>query len=404
MIVMPLLISPSGKMTQIDNAKQFEEWLSQPGFTKATAEQEREYIEERRAKFVKLRAGDDIKSGIYLSTVSQGGKDGYSISSANIIKEIEKLGMPVSTHYTGQKIAILFHNPYSLPRIEAPYRIIYTMFESDKIPDDWVDYLKAADEVWVPSHWCQATFERAGVKTTIMPLGYNDSAYTYQERKSSHKSRRDFTFLHYNAFNIRKGFPEVFKAFTAEFEKTEPVKLIFKTTQNQSPLPITKSEYPNIECIYGKIPDSELFDIMKRSDCLVFPSRGEGFGIGPLECMATGRPSIVPNAHGITEYFNPDYMYEVKVKEKCPALYARYKGEDVGEIVVCDIDDLRKKMRWIYEHQDEAFEMGKRASEYVKSWTFAKAVAKIKVRLDEIMLMPIEKRKLLNILTLEEVK
>ena len=103
MIVMPLLISPSGKMTQIDNAKQFEEWLSQPGFTKATAEQEREYIEERRAKFVKLRAGDDIKSGIYLSTVSQGGKDGYSISSANIIKEIEKLGMPVSTHYTGQK-------------------------------------------------------------------------------------------------------------------------------------------------------------------------------------------------------------------------------------------------------------------------------------------------------------
>lgn len=401
---MPLLISPTGKMTQIDNTKQFEEWLSQPGFTKATAEQEREYIEERRAKFVKLQAGDDIKAGIYLSTVSQGGKDGYSIASANIIKEVEKLGMPVSSHYTGQKIAILFHNPYSLPRIEAPYRIIYTMFESDKIPDDWIDYLKAADEVWVPSHWCQSTFEKAGIKARVMPLGYNDNIYTYQERTTSHKSRRDFTFLHYNAFNIRKGFPEVFKAFTAEFEKTEPVKLILKTTQNQSPLPITRGEYPNIECIYGKVPDNELFDVMKRSDCLVFPSRGEGFGIDPLECMATGMPAIVPNAHGITEYFSPDYMYEVKVKEKCPALYARYKGMDVGQMVVCDIDDLRKKMRWIYEHQDEAFEMGKRASEYVKGWTFAKAAAKIKVRLDEIMLTPIEKRKLLNILTLEEVK
>lgn len=401
---MPVLISPAGKLSQIDNQKQFEEWLNQPGFKKATPEQEREYLEERRAKFARLQAGDDIKAGIYLSTVSQGGKDGYSLASTNLTREIEKLGMPVSTHYTGQKIAILFHNPYSLPRIEAPYRIIYTMFESNKIPDDWIDYLKAADEVWVPSHWCANVFEKAGVKVRVMNLGYNANAYTYYERTPARKARRDFTFLHYNAFNIRKGFTEVFKAFVEEFEKTEPVKLILKTTQNQSPLPITKSEYPNIECIYGKIADNEMFDIMKRSDCLVFPSRGEGFGMDPLECMATGMPAIVPNAHGITEYFDPDYMYEVKVKEKCPALYARYKDVDVGEMVVCDVADLRKKMRWVYEHQKEAAEMGKRASDFVKDWTFAKAAVKIKARLDEIMLQPIEKRKLVNILTLEQVK
>lgn len=401
---MPLLISPAGKMTQIDDPKQFEEWLKQPGFTRATPEQEREFVEERRAKFVRLSAQSDIKAGIYMSTVSQGGKDGYSTSSANLIREIEKLGMPVSTHYTGQKIAILYHNPYSLPRIEAPYRIIYTMFESDKIPDDWTDYLKAADEVWVPSHWCQNVFERAGIKTTVMPLGYNEGAYTLVERTPAVKSRRDFTFLHYNAFNIRKGFTEVFKAFVEEFDKTEPVKLILKTTQNQSPLPITRSEYPNIECIYGKIEDSELFNIMKRSDCFVFPSRGEGFGMDPLECMATGMPAIVPNAHGISEYFHPDYMYEVKVKEKCPALYSRYKGENVGEMVICDVADLRKKMRWCYEHQDEVILMGQRAAKYAADWTIAKAAAKIKVRLDEIMLMPLAKRKLQNVLTLEEVQ
>lgn len=401
---MPILISPSGKLSEIDDLKKFNEWLTQPGFTKATPEQEREFIEERRAKFVKLQSGDDIKAGIYISTVSQGGKDGYSISSANLIKELEKLGVPVSTHYTGQKIAILFHNPYSLPRIEAPFRIIYTMFESDKIPDDWVDYLKAANEVWVPTHWGQGVFEKAGIKPKVMQLGYDASTYTYYDRTPANKSRRDFVFLHYNAFNIRKGFTEVWKAFNAEFEKTEPVKLILKTTLSQSPLPITKGEYPNIECKFGKIDGNEMFDLTKRSDCLVFPSRGEGFGIGPLECMATGMPVIIPNAHGIMEYFNPDYMYEVKVKEKCPALYSRYKNIDVGEMVVCDVDDLRKKMRWVYEHQDEAMEMGKKASKFVKDWTFAKAAAKIKARLDEIMLIPIEKKKLLNVLTLEEVK
>jgi glycosyltransferase involved in cell wall biosynthesis len=156
--------------------------------------------------------------------------------------------------------------------------------------------------------------------------------------------------------------------------------------------------------MYGKISDNEMFDLMKRSDCFLFPSRGEGFGIDPLECMATGMPVITPNAHGMTEYFDHKYMYEVKVKEKCPALYARYKGVDVGEMVVCNVDDLRKQMRYIYEHQTEAFAMGKKASEFVKDWTFGKAAAKMKVRLDEIMLQPLEKKKVGNVLTLEQVR
>lgn len=399
-----MIVGPTGKMSAIDNPKQLEEWLQQPGFQRATEEQEREFLLESQAKYLKLQSAGEAKNGIYLSTVSQGGKDGYSIASDRLMRSLEKLGLPVSTHYNGQKVAILFHNPYSLPRIEAPYRIIYTMFESDKIPDDWIDYLQAADEIWVPSNWCAKVFAKAGINTSVVPLGYDDTAYTYVARKPASKTRRDFTFLHYNAFNIRKGFPEVFQAFTQEFEKTEPVKLILKTTLNQSPLPITKGEYPNIECIYGKISESELFDIMKRSDCFVFPSRGEGFGMTPIECMATGMPAIVPNAHGITEYFHPDYMYEVKVKETCPALYSRYKGMDVGNMVVCDVADLRKKMRWVYEHQKEAIDLGRRASDYVKNWTYAKSAAIIKIKIDEIMAKPLTKTRLNNVLTLEQVR
>lgn len=388
----------------MDDQRRYEEWLKQPGFTKPTPEQEREYIEERRAKLLKMQSADDSKMGVYFSTVSQGGKDGYGIASKNIIRNLEALGVPVSTTYTGQKVAILFHNPYSLPQIEAPYRIIYTMFESDKIPDDWIDYLQAADEVWVPSKWCQSVFAKAGVKATVVPLGYDDEAFTYLTRKTAHKERRDFTFLHYNAFNIRKGFTEVFKAFTEEFDKTEPVKLILKTTLNQSPLPITKSEYPNIECIFDRTSEVQLMQIIKRSDCFVFPSRGEGFGMTPLECMATGIPAIVPNAHGITEYFDTNYMYEVKVKETCPALYARYKGMDVGEMVVCDVEDLKKKMRWCYEHQEEVVKMGEVASEYAKNWTFKKTAEIIKTRINDIMIKPIEPKRLVNVLTLEKVR
>lgn len=401
---MPILVGPTGKMTPIEDPKQFAEWLEKPGFTQATEEQERLFIEQMRAKIVKINQQKQSQMGVYLSTVSEGGKDGYSIAAKNLIFEFEKAGIPVSTHYEGQKVAILFHNPYSIPRIEAPYRIIYTMFESTKIPDDWIDYLKAADEIWVPSKWNQEVFKASGIETTVVPLGYDERAYTFIQRTEARKERRPFTFLHYNGFNIRKGFTEVWKAFVAEFEKTEPVKIIIKTTLNGSPLPITTTEYPNVEIIYGKLPEKEMHDIMARSDCFVYPSRGEGFGMTPLECMATGLPVIIPNAHGMSQYFDKKYMYEVKIKELCPAIYARYKNIDVGKMYVSDIDDLRKQMRWVVEHNKEALELGKQASEYAKQWTYAKGFEGAIIRISDLMTKDIMPKKLENVLTLERVR
>lgn len=110
---------------------------------------------------------------------------------------------------------------------------------------------------------------------------------------------------------------------------------------------------------------------------MVYPSRGEGFGITPLEAMATGLPAIVPNAHGISEYFNSNYMLEVKIGGECPGMYQRFKGQYVGEMVVADIKDLRKQMRYAYNHQEEMKELGKAASEYVKKFTYRETAKKL---------------------------
>jgi glycosyltransferase involved in cell wall biosynthesis len=290
--------------------------------------------------------------------------------------------------------------------MENPIRIVYTMFESTKIPDDWPDYLREADLVLVPSSWCQEVFAKSGVKSKVVPLGYNDTVFTYKERQNKRKAREPFTFLHYNAFNARKGFLELFKAFTQEFDPAEPVKLILKTTLEYIPssFPINPRQYPNIEVITGATSDNELRDLLHRSDAFVFPSRGEGFAMPPIEAMATGLPVIVPNAHGITEYFDRDYMYEVNIKEMCPGIYSRYKDQDVGQMYLSDVDHLASQMRFIYEHQDDAIAKGKLAAEYVKRYTWKQTAKKLKEVLQEYHIKEPEQKQLKNVLTLEAVK
>ena len=399
---MPYLINPFGRIVAVDDQTQYETYLKMKGYKALSQQEEHQHVMDRIHMVEGMKNEHDPSNGIFFSTVSQGGKDGYGIGSHNIIRELRRQGLKVDTYNKGQKVAIHFHNPYGIASIETPYRIIYTMFESTKIPDDWIEYLKASDRVLVPSKWCQEVFAKSGIKTEIVPLGYDDTIY-----KPIHRARKptdNFTFLHYNAFNVRKGFLELFKAWNKAFDKTEPVKLILKTTSEYIPLPITKTEYPNIEIISGKIEEKEMMELMARSDAFVFPSRGEGFGMTPLEAMATGLPTIVPNAHGITEYFNTDYMYEVKATETCPALYTRYKGKDVGQMVVCDVDDLAKQMRYIYDHKDEAKKKGEKASEYVKQWTYTKTAETLRDIINGAIVAPLDvKRNITNVLTLEQI-
>lgn len=402
------LRNPKGRIVDFDSLDEFNRWKKQEGFSEPSNDEVIAFITERNRIIESMKSRSlhqvDYENGLYVLTVSGGGADGYSTSSRHLMQELDVLGLPTATQYKGQRIGLLYHNPYSLVSMETDYRILYTMFESDKLPDDWREYLEQADMIIVPSRWVQSTFRKYGFDTAVVPLGYNEKQFEYVERFPKAENREVYTFLHYNAFNIRKGFREVLKAFTEEFSIGEPVRLVLKSTLDRMPIPILKSQYPNIDVILGKKDEFELREIIENADCFVYPSRGEGFGIPPLECMATGMPVIVPNAHGITEYFNPNYMYEVKVAEKCPAIYSRYKNQDVGEMVICDVAHLKAQMRYIYEHQAEAREKGKKASEYVKQWTIKKTAERIQQLFEQVMKQPMKERAIQNILTFEKVK
>lgn len=51
----------------------------------------------------------------------------------------------------------------------------------------------------------------------------------------------------------------------------------------------------------GRVGDEELADLYRGAECLVFPSRYEGFGLPPLEAMACGTPVVAAHAASLPE-------------------------------------------------------------------------------------------------------
>ena len=164
------LLNPVGRVCIVETEKEYQNWIEK-GFEKPTQTQIKNFLKERQELIRSIKEKDKLNDGVYFATVSQGGKDGYSVASQKLVGELRRLGVKVDFQYNNQKVGILFHNPYGITRLQTPYKIIYTMFESTKIPDDWIDYLEMADLILVPSKWCADVFKKSGIKTRVVPLG-----------------------------------------------------------------------------------------------------------------------------------------------------------------------------------------------------------------------------------------
>lgn len=64
---------------------------------------------------------------------------------------------------------------------------------------------------------------------------------------------------------------------------------------------LAKSKVGDRVVVLGRVDDSELRTLYRRADCLVFPSRYEGFGFPPLEAMASGTPVISTDNTSLAE-------------------------------------------------------------------------------------------------------
>lgn len=148
-------------------------------------------------------------------------------------------------------------------------------------------------------------------KITVTPLAYDksfDKELTSNEIDGvirKYKIKKPFIF-HLGSLEPRKNTLGLIKAYRLLPKKLyEEFDLVIgggKGWKNNEILEyVNKYHLENRVKFVGYIPDNDLTAFYQKAKCFAYPSFYEGFGIPPLEAMASGCPTLVSNISSLPE-------------------------------------------------------------------------------------------------------
>lgn len=242
----------------------------------------------------------------------------------------------------------------------------YTMFESTEPPKKQVESINQnCERLLVPSHWLIDVYRKAGVKSHIpihvLPEGIDPYEFPYMKRPK----REAYTFLTLGDRGGRKGDDIAWSAFFRAFEGVEDVRIIVKcTSENHALMDLSRTD-SRLSLWRG---DAErMADVYALADCFVFPSRGEGWGLPAREAAATGLPVIATNWGGLMDGIQ---FWGIPVP-------ATLTGSPMGgQWGVPLVEDVADRMRYCYDHQEDAAANAWKASLWLhanETWDHAAA-------------------------------
>ena len=172
---------------------------------------------------------------------------------------------------------------------------LLTMWETNWLPPQFSEYLHLFDTVIVPSMHNWELFSQFHDNVRVIPLGVDREVWYPKARPENKK----FKILCGGSEWYRKGLDVVLKVF---LEMNLPdAELHIKIVPPYLSAP-DNLDYPNV-VVHNKWMTVEAeADLVRSADCFISVSRGEGFGLMPLQAISAGVPTILSDAHGHREF------------------------------------------------------------------------------------------------------
>ena len=216
-------------------------------------------------------------------------------------------------------IALMYGNLAATVLADAPGpRIIYTVWESTRLPDDWRAPLASCDQVWTPSRWGAAVMARNGIdpaRIRVIPEGVDPLVFHPDVAPTSIIANRGgYRFLHVGRFEERKGTKDLIRAFDQEFGPRDDALLVLACDNPHEDGFDMGAELRALNLRWPErlvfIPPVARHDVLPSlytaCDAFVAPSRAEGWGLPIGEAMACGLPVITTGHSAPMDYLGAE--------------------------------------------------------------------------------------------------
>jgi glycosyltransferase involved in cell wall biosynthesis len=273
----------------------------------------------------------------------------------------------------------------------SAFRIIRPFWELSNLPEIWVPSLRNVDEVWAPSRFVADCFAQIDVPVALIPQPVVIDE-TAKPAKSKFKLRKEtFVFLLYfdfSSFSVRKNPLAVIRAFLMAFGNLrEDVALVVKChgkeafPDDRRKLTEAAARDNRIRIIDETLSWSDQQRLIVSADCFISLFRSEGFGFGPAEAMAHGKPVIATNYSAVNDYLDKTTGFPVSYEliEIRSGEYPYSKGQFWAD---ANIEHAAELMRRVFENPQAAAKRGERGRQLIRSaYSIGSIGKKIEARL-----------------------
>ena len=233
------------------------------------------------------------------------------------------------------------------------------------------EYVQAVNRhcqaIAVPSTFSGEVLHDSGVDVPIdlIPNGVDLDVFRPDGEASDLGGGDRFVFFSHSYVQPKKGFDILLEAYVREFSRSDPVVLVVKDAgldPGQVRLLVAtayaiRPDPPKIKVVSDLVPDDEIASMLRGSDCFVWASRIEGFGLPPLEALACGTPVIAPDFGGYLDFLDDTcaFLCPIAGMERTSRGHGAFPFHDPrGQWCIPDKHALQERIRHVFEHPDEA--------------------------------------------------
>lgn len=226
--------------------------------------------------------------------------------------------------------------------------IIFTTFESNKLPSIWIEAINQYHHCIVPHDAVRDVFRQSGIKipVSVIQQGY----YRYEQSPATKISKESFNIGFMGIPVNRKNLLKLYDACKQLKETTMPNLRLFVHTSyfydwlDMKPF-CQMREDEMVVWTSGSFNTQEMSDWYNNLCCYIFPSSGEGWSYTPRESMYLGIPTIITDIPVHKELVGSGFY---KTIESLDTEDANFNGDVYGKWVKVTPKDIGQAILDVY--------------------------------------------------------